>query len=80
MPRPKSKKHNVRLSVALDEGEYEKLIRLGAELALSAAWLIRRAVSEFVAWHRDGVAADLPLHRAEPESPGNKKAGESHGA
>lgn len=79
MPRPKSKKHSVRLSVALDEGEYEELTRLGAELDLSAAWLIRRAVSEFVARHRDGIEADLPLRRPEPEPGGGKKSGGSHG-
>lgn len=53
---------------------------LGAELDLSAAWLIRRAVSEFVARHRDGIEADLPLRRPEPEPGGGKKSGGSHGA
>lgn len=42
-------------------------MRLGGELDLSAAWLIRRALSEFVARHREGVAANLPLRRPEPE-------------
>jgi len=58
MPRPKSKKHSVRLSIALDKAEYEELTRLGACLDLSAAWLIRRAVSEFVARHRAGKVHD----------------------
>jgi len=80
VPRTKSKKHNIRLSVTLDEGEYAELARLGRELDLSAAWMIRRAVSEFVARHREGIAADLPLRRPESESPGNKKAGGSRGA
>ena len=79
MPRSKTKKHSVRLSVTLDKGEYAELTRLGAELDLSAAWMIRRAVSEFVVRHRDGISADLPLRRPESESPGNKKAGGAHG-
>lgn len=73
MSRPKSKKkHSVRLSVALDEREYE-------ELDLSAAWLIRRAVSEFVARHRDGIVPDLPLRPPEPEAEVQAKTGESSG-
>lgn len=79
MPQPKSKKHSVRLSVALDEGEYEELRRLGAELDLSAAWLIRRAVSEFVARHRDGIAPDLPLRPPELEAAAQRKTGGSSG-
>ena len=79
MPRSKSKNHSVRLSVTLDRGEYAELTRLGAELDLSGAWMIRRAVSEFVARHREGIAADLPLRRPEPELRGGKKAGGSHG-
>lgn len=78
MPRPKSKKHSVRLTVTLNEGEYAELTRLGAELDLSAAWMIRRAVSEFVARHRESIAADLPLQRPESEPTGEKKAGGSH--
>ena len=73
MPRPRSKKHSVRLSVALDEAEYEELTRLGADLDLSAAWLIRRAVSEFVARHREGIEVDLPLRRPESEPGDGKK-------
>lgn len=73
MPRTKSKKQNVRLSVTLDEGEYAELTRLGEELDLSAAWMIRRAVSEFVARHRDGIEADLPLRRPDARLVGAKK-------
>lgn len=75
MPRTKSKKQNVRLSVTLDEGEYAELTRLGEELDLSAAWMIRRAVSEFVARHRDGIEADLPLRRPDSRLAGVKKVG-----
>ena len=67
--RSKSRKDNVRLSATLDEGEYAKLARLGAELDLSAAWMIRRAVSEFVARHGQGIATDLPLQRPDGSVP-----------
>lgn len=78
MPRSKPKKRSVRLTVTLDEGEYTELTRLGAELDLSAAWMIRRAVSDFVARHRENIEADLPLRRPESESAANAKVGGSH--
>lgn len=68
MPRAKTKKQIVRLSVTLGEGEYAELTRLGEELDLSAAWMIRRAVSEFVARHRGGIESDLPLRPPEVEA------------
>lgn len=79
MPRAKTKKQVVRLSVTLDEGEYAELTRLGEELDLSAAWMIRWAVSEFVARHRGGIAADLPLRPPELEAATQKKTGGSSG-
>lgn len=79
MPPSKTKLHNARLSVAFDEGEYAELTRLGAELDLSAARMIRRAVAEFVARHRDTIEADLPLRRPESGPKKNKKAGGSRG-
>ena len=64
MPQTKLKRNNVRLS----------------ELDPPVACLIRPAVSEVVAWHCDGLAAELPLRRLEPYSRGSKKVGGSHGA
>lgn len=61
MSRTKTHKKSVRLSVSLDEAEYTELVHLGEKLDLSAAWMIRRAVSEFIAHHRDSLADDLPL-------------------
>lgn len=58
--------------MTLDEGEYAELSQLAASLDLSAAWMIRRAVSEFVARHRDGIETDLPLRPAGAET--GKKA------
>ena len=63
MKRSKRQKNSVRLSVTLDEGEYSELSQLAASLDLSAAWMIRRAVSEFIARHRTGIKSDLPLRQ-----------------
>ena len=81
--RSNSKKDNVRLSATLDEGEYAKLARLGAELDLSAAWMIRRALSEFVALHgpryryRCSLTASRPAIGQEQEDRSKKTGGAS---
>lgn len=69
----------MRLSVTLDENDYAELTRIGDELDLSAAWMIRRAVSEFVARHRTDVAPDLPLRPADGKARGKKTAGGTNG-
>jgi len=75
VPRTQSKKKIVRLSVSLDETEYAQLSRIGAALDQSAAWMIRRAISEFVTRNRQDVPSDLPLRRPEAETRGTKKVG-----
>ena len=65
MPRSRISKRNMRLSVTLDEAEYGELTRIGAALDLSAAWMIRRAVSEFIARNGEDVEPALPLRRPE---------------
>lgn len=73
--RPKSNKKSIRVSVTLDEAEYVELTRLAASLDLSAAWMIRRAVSEFVARHGGKVESGLPLRPAAQRRAAAKKAG-----
>ncbi len=80
MPRPKSKKQSVRLSVALDEADYAKLSKLGAELDLSAAWMIRRAVAEFVARHAGKNETELPLRHPATEAGQRKRTGGVRGS
>lgn len=80
VPRSKPKRHNIRLSVTLDEGEYAVLTPLRVELDLSSNRLIRRAVSEFAPWHGQCNAADLPRRHSQPESRGSRRARGSHGA
>ncbi|GAB4180975.1 MAG: hypothetical protein Tsb002_00460 [Wenzhouxiangellaceae bacterium] len=75
MKRSKGQKNTVRLSVTLDEGEYAELSELAAYLDLSVAWMIRRAVSKFVARQRSGIEIDLPLRQPGelPEEKGEKE-------
>ncbi|MGE0278682.1 MAG: hypothetical protein AB7R40_25060 [Nitrospiraceae bacterium] len=51
--------------MTLDEKEYAELTRLGSSLDLSAAWMIRRAVSEFIARYRGSSDNSLPLRSLE---------------
>ena len=64
MARPKSDKRVVRLSVTLNEEDHAELSRLAAKLDLSTAWVIRRAVAEFIARHGEDVETELPLRPA----------------
>lgn len=73
MNRTKDQKSSVRLSVSLDKGEYVELSKLAATLDLSAAWMIRRAVSEFIALHRDNLEEDLPLTRTKTNNSGGSR-------
>lgn len=74
MSKTKAKK-GIRLSVTLDEKEYAELTRLGSSLDLSAAWMIRRAVSEFIARYRGSPDNSLPLKSLEgPLTDGRKRS------
>ena len=68
MARPKSDKRVVRLSVSLCEEDHAEVARLAAELDLSTAWVIRRAVAELVARHGNKHVDDLPLKRPGPRA------------
>lgn len=48
MGRPKGNRYPVRLSVSIDPSDYEAIRKMAEELDLSSAWLVRRAVSDFV--------------------------------
>ncbi|MEN3148478.1 ribbon-helix-helix protein, CopG family [Neorhizobium sp. IRAMC:178] len=63
MARPRGQKHPVRLSVSLDEDDHAAISRLASDMNLSAAWIVRRAVAEFVERHSDGAQSELPLLR-----------------
>lgn len=63
MARPKGKKPAVRLSVSMDAADHAELSRLAAQHDLTVAWMVRKAVSEFVARNADRDEPVLPLHR-----------------
>jgi len=49
MARPRGNRYPVRLSVSIDPSDYDAIRKMADELDLSSAWLVRRAVSDFVA-------------------------------
>lgn len=75
MSRAKSARRSVRTSVMLDDKEYAELTRLAAGLDLSAARMIPRAVSEFVARRGGKVESRLPLRPASQHTAGSRKIG-----
>ena len=61
MVRPRSQRNSVRLSVSLDSRDHLEICRIASDLNLSASWLVRRAVAEFVSRHEKSAQAVLPL-------------------
>lgn len=55
------KKKAVRMSISLDEDAHTEVCRIAADLNLSAAWIVRRAVSEFVSRQEKAAQTELPL-------------------
>jgi predicted transcriptional regulator len=70
VPRPKSKKLEVRLSVSLDTDDHVALLRLAEEHRLSISWMVRKAIAEFVERNRDSDQAELPLSRSRQNDEG----------
>lgn len=71
MARPKGKKPTVRLSISLDPGDHAELAQLADQYDLTVAWMVRKAVREFIERHRESSQVELPLprsrqHRQEP--------------
>lgn len=48
MGRPKTEKQPARLTVTLDEQDYSAVCSLAAQNDVSAAWVIRRAVQQYL--------------------------------
>jgi hypothetical protein len=63
MARPRGQKHPVRLSVSLEEKDHAAISRLAADMNISTAWIVRRAVAEFVERYQSGTQSELPLVR-----------------
>jgi hypothetical protein len=48
MSRPKNDRQAARLTVTLDENDYKEVCALAASNDVSAAWVIRRAVQDYL--------------------------------
>lgn len=64
MSRPRGKQLPNRLCVSFDNATYADLCALARKQGVSASWMIRRAVQEFVAGARDVSEPELPLGRS----------------
>lgn len=60
MARPKSDRRGVRLSVTLDEEDHKAVREMAEAMDISMAWVVRRAVSEFIGRHGNGKGLLLP--------------------
>lgn len=68
MGRPRGNRYPVRLSVSIDPSDYDAIKKMAEELDLSSAWLVRRAVSEFVTGNcRDGHSEVVCLQQKSKE-------------
>jgi hypothetical protein len=65
MPRPKSGKQPARLTVTLDEQDYNEICAQAERNDVSAAWVIRRAVKDFLGRPAAMAAAAKPARRME---------------
>ena len=63
MARPKGKKPAVRLSISLDPADHAELSQIATRHDLSVAWMVRKAVSEFIERNANQDQPVLPLHR-----------------
>ena len=61
MSRPVGKRAPVRLSFGLDSGSHAKLSRLANRHDVSLAWMIRKAVADFIERQGEDDQAELPL-------------------
>lgn len=62
MARPRGKKTDVRLSVGFDELTYGVLSALAHQNDTTVAWVVRRAVAEFIE-RRGQDQPELPLRQ-----------------
>ena len=63
MARPRGKKPAVRLTISLNPADHAELSRLASQHDLSVAWMVRKAVSEFVTRNANQQEPVLPLQR-----------------
>jgi predicted transcriptional regulator len=64
MARPRGNRKTTRLTVSLDEHAHTALSAFAKRQDVSVAWMVRRAVSEFIDRQERPVQSELPLRRA----------------
>ena len=70
MSRPRGKKPSVRLSVSVNATDHAELARFAQARDVSVAWVVRRAISDFVERYRNDLQGELHLPRGRgPEEP-----------
>jgi len=63
MARPRENRKTVRLTVSLNEQAHATLSVLAKRQDVSVAWIVRRAVSEFIEHQEHPAQPELPLRR-----------------
>jgi len=61
MPRKRTINNSRRVTVTFEGNDYDQLIEISREHGLSVAWVVRRAVSEFVSRRAEDGANTLIL-------------------
>ena len=64
MVRPKGKRLPVRLSVSMGAAVHAKLLQLADRQDVSLAWMIRKALAEYIERQEEDNQAELPLRRS----------------
>lgn len=63
MARPRGNRRVARLTVSFDEQVHTVLAELARRQDVSVAWIVRRAVTEFIGRHERSGQPELPLRR-----------------
>jgi predicted transcriptional regulator len=64
MGRPKDGKQTVRVSASLDRATLSKLSQRARELDVSVAWVVRHAITDYLAKGESDSPPELPLTRS----------------
>lgn len=68
MARPRENRKTARLTVTLDDQAHATLAMLARRQEVSVAWMIRRAVREFIERQAAPAQPELPLRRGRPDA------------
>lgn len=63
MSRPRGRRAPVRLSVGVDPASHAKLSQLADRHDVSLAWVVRKAIADFIERQETNDQAELPLQR-----------------